>query len=116
MAMTPEGRVKAATKKKLVANEVWFFCPVSNGMGVAGIPDFVGCRPYIVSPKDVGKKIGLFLAVETKAPGKLDKLTELQKRQIRLIRAAGGVAVAIDAADQLDALFDEGETRVHCYD
>jgi hypothetical protein len=104
MAMTPEGRVKAAIKKKLTAKGVWFFCPVSNGMGVHGVPDFVCCWK------------GKFLGIEAKAPGKLNRLTELQKRQIRSICAAGGVAVAVDDADRLDALFDEGETRVHCYD
>lgn len=92
MAMTPEGRVKAAVKRWLQERGVWHFCPVSNGMGAHGIPDFICCMN------------GQFLAIETKAPGKRANVSANQEHQITLIHRSGGVAVVIDDAAQLDQL------------
>ena len=97
MAATPEGRVKSAVKRWLQARGIWFFCPVSNGMGVHGIPDFICCWA------------GRFLAIETKAPGKRGNLSEPQKFQIDGIRAANGFACVVDDVSQLDALFLEND-------
>jgi hypothetical protein len=92
MAMTPEGRVKAAVKKYLKERGVWFFMPVQNGMGVVGIPDLICCWN------------GKFLAIETKAPGKLNALTPNQRHRITEIREAGGMALVIDDVEQLKGL------------
>ena len=79
---TPEGRVKEIVRKVLKEYGVWFFSPVSNGMGVHGIPDFVGIFR------------GKSLMVETKALGR--KPTPRQEMQIAAIRAAGGKVFVID--------------------
>lgn len=92
MALTPEGRVKAAVKRWLVERGIWFYMPVQNGMGTTGIPDFVCCWN------------GRFLAIETKAPGKRANLSTNQHRQIAGIHASGGIAIVIDDVSQLDAL------------
>lgn len=92
MALTPEGRVKAAVRKWLDARGIWYYMPVQNGMGKTGIPDFVCCWD------------GRFLAIETKAPGKRANLSANQERQIQLIHQAGGAAVVVDDASQLEAL------------
>lgn len=91
--MTGEGRVKDALKKYLIsiglipasqaplatqANTGWFFMPVSNGMGVSGIPDFIGAYK------------GRFFAVETKVEKK--NPTALQAHQINAINLTGGAA------------------------
>lgn len=89
MALTPEGRVKAAVRKWLDARGIWYYMPVQNGMGKTGIPDFVCCWD------------GRFLAIETKAPGKRANLSANQERQIQLIHQAGGAAVVVDDAAQL---------------
>jgi hypothetical protein len=89
--MTPEGRVKAAVKRVLREFDIWYFCPVSNGMGQAGIPDFICCWD------------GRFLAIETKAPGKTGNTTANQDRVIECINAAGGRALVIDNAEILRA-------------
>lgn len=99
--MTPEGRVKAQIRKYLTAKGVWFagqspppvvtgwmFMPVSNGMGVSGIPDFDGF--YKGKP----------LFIEAKAPG--GKPTDNQLERHKEIRAAGGVAIVADSVETLE--------------
>lgn len=92
MSSTPEGRVKKAIKARLNALGVWHFSPVSNGMGVHGIPDIICCWQ------------GRFLGIEVKAPGKRNNTSVLQDRQIAAIREAGGVAVVIDDVAQLEEI------------
>lgn len=89
MAKTPEGVVKDACKKYLKSIGAWFFMPVSNGMGQVGIPDIICCYK------------GIFLAVETKAPGKRANTTPNQDRVIEAIRGADGWAIVVDDVEQL---------------
>ena len=56
--------------------------PVSNGMGVHGVPDFLCCV------------CGFFLAIEAKA-GK-GKTTALQDEHIARVRKSGGTALVIN--------------------
>lgn len=92
--MTPEGRVKAAVRKFLKEKRIWYFQPVNNGMGVSGIPDFICCWR------------GWFLAIETKAPGKINQTTANQDRVIGEIQEHQGIAVVVDDVDQLLPLLD----------
>ena len=97
MAMTPEGRVKAAVKKLLKERGIWHYMPVQNGMGVVGIPDIIACFG------------GYFLAIETKAPNKKPttaeqrwkKATPNQQNQITGINQSGGVAIVVDDVNQV---------------
>ena len=93
MALTPEGRVKKAVREWLKAHGIWHFMPVSNGMGRMGVSDIIGCYQ------------GRFLAIETKAPGKIKNVTPGQAQFICEVRAAGGVAIVIDDVSQLDKEF-----------
>ena len=79
--MTPEARVKNAVKKLLTERGVWYFMPVSNGMGRHGIPDIICCAG------------GRFLAIECKA-GK-GVATALQQREMERIGDAGGDAMVV---------------------
>ena len=76
--------------KKRLAKEVGgFWFKVHGGpFQLAGLPDLIGCVR------------GRFVGIECKAPGKLNRLTNLQKKIIRLIRKAGGLAFATDDADR----------------
>ena len=96
MAMTPEGRVKDAIKKMLKAAGWYWFMPVSNGLGKHGIPDIIACKPTVITPDMVGQRVGLFVGIECKAPGKLSTVTPLQERELEAIEAAGGIAVLAD--------------------
>jgi hypothetical protein len=89
MALTPEGRVKAAVKKILKDHGIWYYMPVQNGMGVVGIPDFICCDK------------GMFLAIETKAPGKRRNLSPNQEHRIAEIHQAGGSVLVVDDPQQL---------------
>lgn len=103
MAITPEGKVKVAVKKWLKEKGIWYYCPMQNGMGVVGIPDFICCVP----------PAGKFFAIETKAPGKLNNLTPNQVARIDEIRSAHGWAVVVDDVKQLEEFWngmDSSET------
>lgn len=60
---------------------VWFFMPVSSGMGHMGIPDFICCYK------------GRFIAIETKAARGV--LTDLQARTLQNISGAGGCTFVV---------------------
>lgn len=110
MAKTPEGAVKDAIKKVLAAHGViratsilqpdeachgWYYMPVSNGMGVHGIPDFIICYK------------GRFIGIEAKAPK--GEPTKAQLINIDLITKAGGVVfVCRDASDVIRVLTEIG--------
>lgn len=95
--MTPEGKIKSEVKTLLHSYGImpakdaalftpacrgWYFMPVSNGMGVTGIPDFIGHFR------------GSFFAVETKTKGK--KPTALQQHQLNAISISGAKSFVID--------------------
>lgn len=73
---TPESKVKDKIKVLLKKYNVWYYMPVSMGMGQHGIPDFICCIN------------GKFLAIEAKAEGKVP--TALQVMQMGKIKVAGG--------------------------
>jgi hypothetical protein len=94
MANTPEGKVKDACKKFLKERGAWYFMPVSNGMGQVGIPDIIACYK------------GIFVAIETKAPGKKGNVTPNQERAIKSIQDARGYAFVVDDPSDLPAIFN----------
>ena len=113
MASTPEGKVKAKVKAafKYLMHEgygLFYHMPVQNGMG-APILDFVGCKLQTITPEMVGKTVGLYFAVETKAPG--GKATERQLQTMADIQKAGGATFVYDGrntaefADWLSKLY-----------
>lgn len=90
--MTPEGKVKQSVKRILERERVWYYMPVSFGMGKAGIPDFMCCLE------------GAMFCIETKANG--GKTTKLQELRHKEIRAAGGTVLVVDetSTDLVEAL------------
>ena len=104
--MTPEGKVKEACKKFLKERKIFFFMPVSNGMGQVGIPDIICCYK------------GIFVAIETKAPGKRANVTDNQKKILDNIANAEGFAWVVDDPSTLGNLFDSVDIwfRLEKYD
>lgn len=95
--MTKEGVVKNSVKTLLQSYGImpakdaalftpacrgWYFMPVSNGMGVTGIPDFIGHFR------------GSLFAIETKTKGK--KPTALQQHQLNAISISGAKSFVVD--------------------
>lgn len=103
-----EKDVKKLVKKWLDGRGSFWFSPVSNGMGKHGIPDFISCVPVVVTQAMVGKRIGAFLAIETKAGGRRGEkdggCTPMQALALIAIREAKGCAGVIDGAEQLSEL------------
>jgi len=91
---TPESRVKDDVKKLLTERGIWYYMPVQTGYGVGGIPDFICCWK------------GLFIALETKAPGRENAVTPLQFRTMDAIRTHGGRATVISSATVLGQWLD----------
>lgn len=104
--MTPEGAVKRDIRKWLSAhglmnagieripadNTGWFYMPQNMGMGVSGIPDFVG----VIGPA------GRFFSIEAKAPG--GKPTPVQLCRHAEITAARGIVLVADCVEDLTPL------------
>lgn len=94
MARTPEAKVKDEVRKIFKDRDIWFYQPVQNGMGRVGIPDFICCWN------------GRMIAIETKAPGKLDNTTPNQEKVMDEIRLAGGYAMVVDSGELLTKVLD----------
>ena len=99
MGMTPEGKVKKKVKEYLQSIGAWYYMPVSNGMGRVGCPDILVCYK------------GLFLAFETKAPGKIKNVTANQQREIDGILRVNGLAHVVDDVEQVKSLLDTLERK-----
>lgn len=106
MARTPEARVKDAIKKELdsrgfrragavkpSAVEGWYYMPVSNGMGVHGIPDFICCWR------------GKFFSIEAKAPGGEPTPNQLMRHEE--IRDAKGWVLVADNVETVREFMNE---------
>lgn len=99
MAMTPEGKVKKKVKEYLQSIGAWYYMPVSNGMGRVGCPDILVCYK------------GMFVAFETKAPGKIKNVTANQQREIDGIQRANGLAHVVDDVEQVKSLLHTYERK-----
>jgi len=82
MAQTPEAKVKEKIKKLLKEHKVYYAMPMGTGYGNSGVPDFLCCVN------------GKFLAIEAKAGKGIP--TALQEKNLRDIKAAGGIALVIN--------------------
>lgn len=71
------------------------------GLGT-GTSDYIGCKSIIITQDMVGKQIAVFMAVEGKrySNGKPD---ENQAKFIKAIHAMGGIALVVNAEEELEA-------------
>jgi hypothetical protein len=82
MKTTPEGLVKRDVKAALKRHGVYYFMPVSNGMGAMGVFDFV-CAVN-----------GVFVGIECKSDA-TKKPTPLQVRNAESAKNSGAVVLLI---------------------
>ena len=92
MAMTPEAKVKKKVVAVLKDMGAYYFYPVTGGYGQSGVPDIVGCYK------------GFFFGIECKA-GK-NKPTPLQDKNLKQIRATGGLDMVVNEDNMLDVTDD----------
>ncbi len=109
--ITTEPEVKTLVKYWFDCWDSFSFAPVSNGMGVHGIPDRIGCVPVVVTPEMVGKTVGLFVAIEAKAPGRRHELyrgcSRNQVERLAEINKAAGFGRVVDGENDLFHLAEE---------
>ena len=91
----PESKIKDLVKRRFEKEfpDAYRFCPVQNGMGAPGLDVFY-CIPC-----------GIFVAIETKAPGK--KPTSGQLREHERMRGMGQRVEVIDSFEGVDRLLGE---------
>jgi Holliday junction resolvase len=82
MSKGPESKVKKMVVAQLKALGAYYFYPVSGGFGSSGVPDIVCCYQ------------GRFFGIECKSGN--NKPTDLQKKNLEQIVAAGGVALVVN--------------------
>jgi hypothetical protein len=103
-----ENDVKALVKKWYDARDAWSYAPVQRGAGEHGIPDRIGCVPVVVTPEMVGMTIGVFVAVESKKPGRRgEKWAGMKKSQVDQTQGvidAHGVGALADGTHDLEVL------------
>lgn len=106
--LVTENHVKALVKEWFDVRGAWHYAPIQNGMGVHGIHDRIGCVPITITPEMVGKKIGLFVSVEAKRPGRRGEerrgMSAHQAQHMLDIRKAGGVSILCDGNEDLTDL------------
>ena len=97
-----EAVVKTRLKKNLAELGAHSHWPVQVGMGAATV-DCLACIPCIVKQADVGKRVGLFAAIECKRPG-IAKPTERQRWVLEEVQAASGLAALVNSPDMTPGL------------
>ena len=80
--MTPEAKVKKKVVEQLKQLRAYYFYPVTGGYGRSGVPDIIGCYE------------GLFFGIECKTGN--NKPTPLQEKNLKEIRAAGGLDMVVN--------------------
>lgn len=82
--------------------------PVQNGMGTHGIHDHIACVPVEVTSAMVGKRIGLFVSIEAKRPGRRKEkdrgMSAPQYNNMLKIQTAAGISMVVDGEDDLKEL------------
>lgn len=70
---------------------------IRYGVGNPGGSDLIGIKTITVTPDMVGKRIGVFTAIEVKTP--TGKATEQQQRFLSMVGVMGGIAGVARSVD-----------------
>ena len=106
--LTTENDVKKLVKEWFDSVGAWHYAPIQHGLGVHGIHDRIGCMPITITPEMVGKRVGLFVSVEAKKPGRRKEpnrgLSKHQQLVMDAIYGAYGRTVVCDSIEDLERL------------
>lgn len=106
--LVTEDHVKDIVHDWYKDHDAFSWATVQNGMGIHGIHDRTGVVPIIVTPEMVGKRIGLFVSVESKRPGRRgEKDRGMSKHQVLFqagVIQAGGLSICCDGYEDLAVL------------
>lgn len=99
---TPEHKVKEKVKRRLLSEfpKRYLFMPVQNGLGAPALDMYCCISMEITSFDGYGRRVGLWVAIETKAPGK--RLTTRQEDTKQRIEEAGGLVYVVDGDDAIE--------------
>ena len=101
---TPEAKVKKIVREALKKLGAWQYWPVSNGMGMHGVPDVLFCFR------------GRFGAIEVKAPGRRNQerrgCTALQVAQMKKIAESDGFVTVVDCEEEMALVVELLENEV----
>ena len=94
-----ERDVVAAIKRYLASlgSDVFFWKEHGGPYGTSGVPDIICCYK------------GRFLGLEAKLP--TGRLTELQKRAIRKINQAGGIACRVESVEDVKRVIAQADAE-----
>lgn len=102
---TTENHIKDIVRQWCDKHGAYSFAVVQNGMGVHGIHDRLMALPITITPEMVGKKVGLFVSLECKKPGRRGEPDRgMSKHQVLFmegVKKAGGVSFCVDGHEDL---------------
>lgn len=111
MILETENQVKDLVRQWFGKQGAFSWCTVQNGLGIHGIHDRTGVIPLTITPNMVGKKIGLFVSVEAKKPGRRNEPDRgMSKHQVLFwegVTKAGGLSVCCDGPEDLERLEEQ---------
>lgn len=83
----------------------WSYGPIQNGLGEHGIHDRIACVPVVVTQAMVGKRLGVFVSIEAKRPGRRGEkrrgMSTHQFNHMNAIIEAGGISLCCDGGEDL---------------
>lgn len=86
--------------KKAVQAEGHYVAKIHGGRYSAGVSDLLICVSVNKIPdRELKHLLGIFVALEVKLPGKEKNVTELQAKNLREIRHAGGIAWVVSSVE-----------------
>jgi len=100
-----ENDVKGLVRQWCDKHDAFHFAVVQNGMGTHGVHDRIAALPVTVTPEMVGKRIGVFLAIESKRPGRRGEarrgMSAHQALFMENVIKAGGLSICCDGEEDL---------------
>jgi hypothetical protein len=79
-------------------------------IGEPGVSDLIGVVSHVIRPEDVGKTVGVFVAMETKKEGRDTTSKERRESQgnfLARVRALGGIAGIVRSEEEALALVEK---------